>query len=217
MTTVTLAHSINHYYNMRQATGLVVHSSTNTRSPGEQMLRENINTIVKMRSNELRIESKPVLDSEMNPDGLHPKKTGFICMFQTVAGQPRRCRVRLSVYETSFDHYAVVSQDKAICAACGYINLKSATVQIIDNTRLTFQIIPKDCDANILTLAVSSQKELKDWLSVLDNGTESQDSPPSSPFQQSQSSSGNSRPRRLSDTFDKIKRNSLPSLEEETQ
>ncbi len=93
-----------------------------------------------------------------------PRKTGTVYILQ---GR-RRQRVRLSVYYSHFEKYAVVSQDKVLCKDSGYINLRHCIVrETADNS---FQILPRDCDGNILTFTVSSSQEAKDWVQALGRG-----------------------------------------------
>lgn len=119
-----------------------------------------------------------------------PSKMGPVWLVQPgPGGRPRKTRVRLSVYNSNFDRYAVVSQEKLICKDCGYINLKNATIREVEtnssclnrlNTQpegvktgqCSFQIVPKHCDGNVLTFLVSSKAELSDWLKAMDNSTQ---------------------------------------------
>jgi len=93
----------------------------------------------------------------------HPKKTGVVSMVHpTPNGANIKLRVRLSVHNS----YAVVSPDKEITRDMGYVNLRRSSVERIENTN-AFQIVPKDCDANVLTFYVSQEKDLVDWLDTL--------------------------------------------------
>ena len=93
-----------------------------------------------------------------------PRKAGAVYMLQ---GR-RKVRVRLSVHYNHFERFAVVSQEKIICKDCGFINLRNCIVR--ENGENCFQILPKDCDGNVLTFTVPSSQEVKDWLQALNMG-----------------------------------------------
>ena len=93
-----------------------------------------------------------------------PRKAGTVFMFE---GR-RKIRVRLSVHYNHFERFAVVSQDKVLCKDCGYINLRNCTVRETGDN--SFQIIPRDCDGNMLTFTVPSSQEVKEWLQALNIG-----------------------------------------------
>ena len=93
-----------------------------------------------------------------------PRKAGSVFLFQ---GR-RKLRVRLSVHYNHFERFAVVSQDKILCKDCGYINLRNCTIR--ESGDNSFQILPRDCDGNVLTFTVPSSLEAKDWLKALNMG-----------------------------------------------
>ena len=93
-----------------------------------------------------------------------PRKAGAVYMLQ---GR-RKVRVRLSVHYNHFERFAVVSQEKIICKDYGFINLRNCTIR--ENGDNCFQILPRDCDGNVLTFTVSSSQEVKDWLQALSMG-----------------------------------------------
>lgn len=132
-----------------------------------------------MRQN-LGVENMPPLIESSKPksDGL-PKKSGPVSMVQTVKGRLLKNRVVLSVYQSSYDRYAVVSQERIIVKDCGYINLKYCRVENVTMKGLenAFQIIPRKCEGNVLTLSVSNSQELEEWINVLKSDSCDQTSP----------------------------------------
>ena len=101
----------------------------------------------------------------------HPKKTGVVSMVHPAPnGSTIKLRVRLTVH----DSYAVVSPDKEITRDMGYVNLRRSSVERIENAN-AFQIVPKDCDANVLTFYVSQEKDLVDWLDLLQGKLQAND------------------------------------------
>ena len=137
-----------------------------------------------------------------------PRKAGAVYMIQ---GR-RKVRVRLSVHHKHFEQYVVVSQERLLCKDCGFINLRNCTIK--ENGENCFQILPKDCDGNILTFAVSTPQEVKDWLQVLNMGRSERGSPQwsTSALRGSQVTSSNRSLRKINH---KRHITSLPALAEE--
>ena len=83
-----------------------------------------------------------------------PKYSSPITMVQKVSGVDRKFRVLLKVYTSMYDHYAVVSQDRAIVKDCGYVKLKNCT--ILGNEKdLTIQVVRRNCEGLTLTFVTS--------------------------------------------------------------
>lgn len=126
-------------------------------------------------------ESDPLEEGHLGEDPVinigtpGPKKTGVVSMLQPVGDAHIKLRVRLSVHES----YAVVAPDKDMCRDMGYVNLRHSTVQRIHNTN-AFQIVPQDCDANVLTF-YTQDSDVEDWLKSLQTSNRSTLRRPSRP------------------------------------
>lgn len=99
-----------------------------------------------------------------------PEKTGRFTLLQpcrTYGKQFISVPVRLNVYASQFDNYAVVSQDKLIGRDIGCISLKNCRV---NNQKAGFQIVPVKFDGPPLTF-LTDEDEAADWQEYLSNLT----------------------------------------------
>ena len=102
----------------------------------------------------MRCQSCDVIDKQN--DG-SPKFRGSMLMLQKVGKVERKLGVVLSIYSTSFDLYAVVSQDRNIIVKdCGYIRLKNCTVSTDMDTQ-TLEIVEKNCDGIPLRFGMNEE------------------------------------------------------------
>ena len=104
-------------------------------------------------------------------EGGKPSRRGSVWLLQP--GSRRRSKVILSIHYSNFDCFLVVSQDKLMCKDCGYINLKSAKIKQLPQSPETklysFQLMPRQCDSNTLTFGLTSESELQEWVSALED------------------------------------------------
>ena len=112
----------------------------------------------------MRCQSCDVIDKQN--DG-SPKFRGSMLMLQKVGKVERKLGVVLSIYSTSFDLHAVVSQDRNIIVKdCGYIRLRNCTVSTDMDSQM-LEIVEKNCDGIPLRFRVLNKQHLHDVANLL--------------------------------------------------
>ena len=130
-----------------------------------------LSAVEKKRSPSILPQKKPLAIAEDNVAKMKGIETKSGTLFTTrtdPSGRTHKIRVRVEVYTSTYDHYAVVYPDK-ICRACGFINLKNCTLEAVTGPSCGFKVIPKDCEGTTVTFLVSSPTELEEWMEACTN------------------------------------------------
>ncbi|VDI29517.1 Hypothetical predicted protein [Mytilus galloprovincialis] len=94
-------------------------------------------------------------------------KTGSLQMVQSCNGHIVKLPVLVQVYKNCFEHYAVICRDAKYTSSAVYLSLKNSKVYKSDHDNNEIMLVHNDIDGSSLTLQVSSNKDVNDWISVL--------------------------------------------------
>ena len=98
-----------------------------------------------------------------------PRMSGPV-MMTAPGSSPARCVrkvcVVLNVYCTSYDGYAVVSQDNLTNRDCGYLSLKHCRL-LPDPETDSFQLVPDNKEGQSMSFWLKNSQQLSSWVDVI--------------------------------------------------
>lgn len=94
-------------------------------------------------------------------------KAGNLFLVQSHQGKAVRVPVHVRVYQSCFEHYAIVSRDCKFANKGIFVNLKNSTVLRTDSCEKEFIMVPDNVEGTSYTFQAGNATEAEDWTEVL--------------------------------------------------
>ena len=105
-------------------------------------------------------------------------KSGNLYLIQAHQGKYVKISVHVRVYQSSFEHYAIVNRDCKFTSKGIFVNLKNSTVLRSNGCDNEFLMVPDNVEGTSYTFQARTASEVEDWAEVLSSSV-SQGSPTS--------------------------------------
>ncbi|XP_062600867.1 uncharacterized protein LOC134266445 [Saccostrea cucullata] len=105
-------------------------------------------------------------------------KSGNLLLIQSHQGRSVRVPVHVRVYQSCFEHYAIVNRDCKFTNKGIFVNLKNSTVIRTETRESEFLMVPDNVEGTGYTFQARNATEAEDWTEVL-RASVSQGSPTS--------------------------------------
>lgn len=99
-------------------------------------------------------------------DGLEVK-SGNLFLIQSHQGKCVRIPVHVRVYQSCFEHYAIVNRDGKFANKGIFVNLKNSTVLRSETSNSEFLMVPDNVEGTSYTFQAPGPTEAADWADVL--------------------------------------------------
>lgn len=99
-------------------------------------------------------------------DGLEVK-SGNLFLIQSHQGKCVRIPVHVRVYQSCFEHYAIVNRDGKFANKGIFVNLKNSTVLRSETSDSEFLMVPDNVEGTSYTFQAPGPTEAADWADVL--------------------------------------------------